>query len=262
MPCRLRYPLSFAAANLNSPQETGSMRTSFAADHAFCENHRRFHRSRAVQPPVRYRPSFFYGPGFSRRSGSAPQRTRGAVVLTAPHTTVVVFADHPLPKSEWPSLFAAIRSVLAEFASTKTHVVDINAELVQGDALVPGLRVDASLSVYLHGDCNAQLQPPRGYPAGATLGWVWQRQGTIEPFVHVDCTSIGQMLEPGIYWFSKEQRVHAMAGAIARVIVHEWIHIATQSAGHSAHGVTKAHFGIDDLLPERDRFLARLRSSR
>jgi hypothetical protein len=192
---------------------------------------------------------------------STTAAAQAAVVLTAPHTTVVVFADHPMPKGEWPSLFAAIRTVLAGVAA-ETQAVDINAELIQGDALVPGLRVDASLSVYLHGDCNFQLQPPRGYPAGAPLGWVWQRQGAIEPFVHVDCTSIGQILEPGIYWFSKDQRIHAMAGAIARVIVHEWIHIATQSAGHSGQGVTKAHFGIDDLLPERDRSLARLRSLR
>jgi hypothetical protein len=192
---------------------------------------------------------------------SATTDAQAAVVLTAPHTTVVVFADHPLPKSQWSPLFAAIRSVLSE-VTAESPAIDIHAELVEGDSLIPGMPVDASLSVYLHGDCNSKLQPPRGYTAGATLGWVWQRQGSIEPFIHVDCTSIRQVLEPGIYWFSNEQRIHAMAGAIARVIVHEWIHIATQSAGHSGHGVTKAHFGIDDLLPERDRSLARLRIPR
>jgi hypothetical protein len=261
MPGRLRYPLSFAEADLNSTQETGSMRMRFATNMLSMKKRT---TSVASEP-------------FRRRSGlarflvwpmllaafwsSATPAAQASVVLTAPHTTVVVFADHPLPKSEWPSLFTAIRSVLADVAA-ETQAVDINAELVEGDALIPGIRVDASLSVYLHGDCNPQLQPPRGYTAGATLGWVWQRQRTIDPFVHVDCTSIGQVLEPGIYWFSKEQRIHAMAGAIARVIVHEWIHIATQCAGHSEQGVAKAHFGIDDLLPERDRFLARLRSSR
>jgi hypothetical protein len=258
---RLRFPLSFAAANLNSAQETGSMRARFAPNMFSVKTTT---ASVAVEP-------------FRRRSDlaqllawsmflaafwiSATANARAAVVLTAPHTTVVVFADHPLPKSEWPSLFTAIRLVLADVAAD-AQAIDINAELVQGDDLVPGLRVDASLSVYLHGDCNFELHSPRGYPAGATLGWVWQRQGTIEPFVHVDCTGIGQILEPGIYWFSKDQRIHAMAGAIARVIVHEWIHIATQSSDHTGHGITKAHFGIDDLLPERDRSLARLRSSR
>jgi hypothetical protein len=261
MPGRLRLPLSFAGAELNSPQETGSMGARFATNMLSVKT---------TTASVTVKP-------FRRRFGLAPflawpvllaafwisttAAAPAAVVLTAPHTTVVVFADHPLPKNEWPSLFAAIRSVLAD-VDAETQAVDIHAELVEGDALVPGLRIDASLSVYLHGDCNSGLQHPRGYPAGATLGWVWQRQGTIEPFVHVDCTSIGQLLEPGIYWFSKEQRIHAMAAAIARVIVHEWIHIATQSAGHSGQGVNKAHFGIDDLLTEHDRSLARLRTSR
>lgn len=260
MPRGLRYPLSFAPANLNSRQETGSMRARFATN----------------MLPVKTPSGSVVEPS-GRWSGLAilvvwpvllaafwicsTEAAQAAVVVTVPHTTVVLFPDHPLPKSEWPSLFAAIRSVMAEVAAA-TPVIDINAELVRGDALVPGLRVDASLSVYLHGECDFALQPPRGFPAGATLGWVWQRQGTIEPFVHVDCTSIGQVLEPGIYWFSKDQRTHAMAAAIARVIVHEWIHIATQTAGHSEQGVTKAHFGIDDLLPERDRSLARLRGSR
>ena len=259
MPGRLRYPLSFAPANLNSPQETGSMRARFAPNMLSVKTT----TASVTVEPFRRRSGVFLVlavlfAAFSIRSTPAAQ---ASVVMTAPHTTVVVFADHPLPKNEWPSLFTAIRSVLAGIVAD-THAIDINAELVQGDALVPGLRVDASLSVYLHGDCNFELLPPRGYPAGAPLGWVWQRQGTIEPFVHVDCTSIGQILEPGIYWFSKDQRIHAMAGAIARVIVHEWIHIATQSTGHSEQGVTKAHFGIDDLLPDRDRSLARLRSLR
>jgi hypothetical protein len=184
---------------------------------------------------------------------------QAAVVLTVPHTTLVVFADHPLPKSEWPSLFTAIREALAAVAEP---VIDVNADLIRGDALVPGLPVDAAISVYLHGDCNPAFQPPRGNPAGAALGWVLLSQGTIQPFVHVDCTRIAQVLEPAIYWFDTEQRTKAMAGAIARVILHEWIHIAAQSPGHSAHGITKAHFGIDDLLPDRELDLARLRPSR
>ena len=261
MPGRLRYLLSLASANLNSPQETGSSRARFATKMLFVKTTASFF---AVEPSRRrfglirfFIWSVLLAALWILGTGAA----NAAVVLTAPHTTVVVFADHPLRKGEWPSLFAAIRSVLAELVDERA-AIDMNPDLVQGDALVPGLRVDAGLSIYLHGDCDFGLHPPRGYPAGATLGWVWQRQGSIEPFVHVDCTSIGQVLEPGIYWFSKDQRIHAMAGAIARVIVHEWIHIATQNAGHSAQGVTKAHFGIDDLLSERDRSLAQLRSSR
>ena len=41
-----------------------------------------------------------------------------------------------------------------------------------------------------------------------------------------------------------------MAHAVARVILHEWIHIATQNSGHSSYGLTKARFGVDDLAPQ------------
>lgn len=260
MPRRLGYPLSFAAANLNSAQETDSTRARFATNMLSVKTTSDF-----VVEQSRRRSGVALFPLWPLLLAaawiSATVDAQAAVVSTAPHTTVVFFPDHPLPKSQWPSLFEAIRSVLAEVAA-ESPAIDLDAELVEGDSWVPGRPVEASLSVYLHGDCNSRLQPPRGYPDGATLGWVWQRRGSIEPFIHVDCTSIGQVLEPGIYWFSNEQRIHAMAGAIARVIVHEWIHIATQSAGHSGQGVAKAHFGIDDLLPERDRFLARLRGPR
>jgi len=34
------------------------------------------------------------------------------------------------------------------------------------------------------------------------------------------------------------------------VILHEWIHIATQNPGHSSHGLAKARFGVNDLAPQ------------
>jgi len=46
-----------------------------------------------------------------------------------------------------------------------------------------------------------------------------------------------------IYWDQ------LLATAIARVILHEWIHIVTQSARHAGHGVAKAQFGPADLFP-------------
>jgi len=41
-----------------------------------------------------------------------------------------------------------------------------------------------------------------------------------------------------------------MAEAMARVILHEWVHIATQSAHHGSHGVTQSVFGLQDLLAD------------
>ena len=259
MSCGRKYPLSFSELNLDCRQETGSVQARCAANmvsvktritsqrvEPFC-----FNCIGLVFPMVLLAGLCMNAPGLAN----------AAVVLTAPHTTMVVFADHPLAKGEWPLLFGAIREGLVE-AAAETLPVDVAADLIQGDALAPGLRVESAVSVFLHGDCDAGFEPPRGYPAGAALGSVRLRAGTIEPFVHVDCTAISQVLEPAIYWLSRDQRIHAVAGAIARVILHEWIHIATQSAAHGEHGVTKAHFGIDDLLSERDRLLTRLRGSR
>jgi hypothetical protein len=43
-----------------------------------------------------------------------------------------------------------------------------------------------------------------------------------------------------------------MAEAMARVIMHEWIHIATQSARHGHRGVSKSIFSVRDLLVDDD----------
>jgi hypothetical protein len=50
-----------------------------------------------------------------------------------------------------------------------------------------------------------------------------------------------------------------MAHAIAHVLIHEWIHVATQSSSHSAHGITRASLSVRELIasPQQDR----LRSS-
>ena len=79
------------------------------------------------------------------------------------------------------------------------------------------------------------------------LGWVSRRNGRIEPFAHVDCTRIGQVLGRQALGMDADRRNGVMAGAMARVIVHEWIHIATQNRAHAERGVEKAQFGVADL---------------
>jgi hypothetical protein len=41
-----------------------------------------------------------------------------------------------------------------------------------------------------------------------------------------------------------------MAQAIAHVVIHEWIHIATQSPGHGARGITKQFLSAAELTAE------------
>lgn len=160
--------------------------------------------------------------------------------------TVVVFADRPMQDSQWTALFSALRASEAEVAA-ETQAIAGNFELFRGDRVQPGMRVDRAIVVYLHGDCN--LAPlPRRTAYGVPLGWVRKVDGRIEPFVHVDCTRIGQVLGPQALGLDADERNAVMAGAIARVIAHEWIHIATQSSAHAESGIEKAAYGIADLM--------------
>jgi hypothetical protein len=46
------------------------------------------------------------------------------------------------------------------------------------------------------------------------------------------------------------ERRHEMAQAIAHVVIHEWIHVATQSSSHGGHGITKQFLSPEELTAE------------
>jgi hypothetical protein len=169
--------------------------------------------------------------------------------VPAARTTVVVFADRPLPADRWPDLFAALRARL-ESGDPETQALDRDARFLRGDDSEPGFSVESSIVVYLHGDCS--LSPMERRTAYAVpLGWVRRIDGEIQPFVHVDCTRIGQVIGAQARWLSKQGRDKAMDGALARVILHEWIHIATQSSAHASNGIARAQFGVADLMGDQ-----------
>jgi hypothetical protein len=168
----------------------------------------------------------------------APQR---------PRTTLVVFAEKRMQDEAWSMLFDAIRRGLPGAASV-APALDSGVDLLRGDTIMRGLQVEKPISVYLHGDCT--LKPVLRAPWMKPLGWVWRVRGQIEPFIHVDCAEIARVLEPLAAGMERERRASVMAEAIARVILHEWVHVATQNAGHTAKGLSKAEFGVTDLLAE------------
>jgi hypothetical protein len=178
----------------------------------------------------------------------------------AQHTTVVVFSDHHMPAEQWDTLVADLRSGLSS-GDPETLPLDASAEFVRGDRLSSGLEVDSAITVFLHGDCD--LAPlTRHATYGAPLGWVRRVNGQIEPFVHVDCNEIGRVLGGQTRWLGKQARSQAMTGAIARVVLHEWIHIVTQNPHHAANGVAKAQFGVNDLIDDDERMPAGTGSGR
>src|SRR5215469_9033999 len=115
-----------------------------------------------------------------------------AAVVATPRITLVVFADKPMPAGEWEALFRDLRQDYSILAA-ETYFSPGGFDLVRGDALVPSIQTGSSISIYLHGDCTLLGQPGQSVPQG-TLGWVLRNHGQIEPFIHIDCGRIAEML--------------------------------------------------------------------
>ena len=92
--------------------------------------------------------------------------------------------------------------------------------------------------------------PGTKHEVTGALGWVPVVRGRIQPFIHVDCDRIEEMLAPLALGMHQQRRETVMAEAIARVILHEWIHFAAQTTGHVERGVTKSQFLVSDLLAD------------
>ena len=166
--------------------------------------------------------------------------------LGGPKTTVVIFSDHPMSDATWSRLFTEVqREATAEARNILS--LDANPLLIRGMDLIPGQLMENPIVVKLHGDCR----PPVGvtvFPSEAPLGWVRREEGHISPFIQVDCTRVAQVVSARLLLMDGREKSSAMCVAIARVILHEWIHIAEQSDRHSLKGIEKRRFGSEDLL--------------
>ncbi len=171
-----------------------------------------------------------------------------AAVVVAPRITLVVFADRTVPEDEWTTLAATLRTSFDNLA-IETHFAASGFEVVRGDTLAPGMQFEEVISIYLHGDCRLQSQPG-SYQVKGALGWVLSDHGQIRPFIHVDCARIGEVLGQRVFGLNKDARNAVMSEAISRVILHEWLHIATQKSSHTRDGISKPAFAFGDLAPE------------
>jgi hypothetical protein len=156
---------------------------------------------------------------------------------TETRTTLVIFAEKRMADSEWAALFDALQKG-AQSGREEAPALKGSVDLVRGDTMGRGLEFSEPISVYLHGDCT--LVPMPRYMALGALGWVRLVHGA---------QSV-QELGPLVLGMNRKRRDTVMGEAMARVIVHEWVHVATQNAGHAAHGVAKSSFGVADLLAE------------
>jgi hypothetical protein len=52
---------------------------------------------------------------------------------------------------------------------------------------------------------------------------------------------------------SRQRGQDAMTQAISRVLIHEWVHIATQNSAHSKRGLFQPKLSINDLITPADK---------
>ena len=169
--------------------------------------------------------------------------------------------DRPIPNALWSALVQALHDELGSGVPELREAVnpsgmaidsDRAVQILRGDQIAPGIVVDHPIAVYLHGDCTTD--PGVRYPIGekreisGPLGWVLLDHGHIKPFIHVDCDRLAQVLRTSALTRTDGDRNQRMASAIAHVILHEWIHIASQNAHHAHSGLAKAEFSVNDLL--------------
>ena len=172
--------------------------------------------------------------------------------VATPRITLVVFSDKHLPDDEWTDLAAALHHTF-ENAALESHSPIAGFDIVRGDTLSPGGVFDTVIPVYLHGECRLLGQPGQEDVRGP-LGWVFRSHGHIEPFIHVDCTRLSGVLGHQALWMNHGTRNAAMAEAIAHVVLHEWIHIATQSSAHTRDGISKDSLAWRTWFRIRARF--------
>lgn len=168
--------------------------------------------------------------------------------VATPHTTIVVNGAGKLAPGEWNAFAAALRSNLRSAKDAVSGMDDDPVILPDSDVIV-GLEVDDPLVVFLHGDCAPRLDSGARFEGGR-LGWVNDTQGSIEPFIHIECDNIVRMLAPVFLHLRREARINAMGEAMARTTLHEWVHIKRQQPGHDNSGIEKAYYSLRDLIPD------------
>jgi hypothetical protein len=164
-------------------------------------------------------------------------------------TGIVFYAQPPVSEDMWPSLFQIVRADLAGGAGQLPNGVALDKApiLVRGSDDLMGVTFSSIISVKLLGRCDVFPQTDHPEPRGP-LGWVLLDSGKIQPYVFIDCNRLGQVLRPAVAGLKKEERQYAMMQAVAHVLIHEWIHIATQSDAHARRGIMQAYLSANELM--------------
>jgi len=167
-------------------------------------------------------------------------------------TAIVFLAEPKVSEDFWPVLFQSVREELEAGVGELADGVALewNPSLLRREDLVRGIQAASVIEVKLLGRCDVLPQADRPWrrTSGDPLGWVQRAAGEIQPFIFIDCERLAQVLRQATLGLNQEERRQAMIHAIAHVLIHEWIHVATQSSSHSAHGITRASLSVRELI--------------
>jgi hypothetical protein len=109
--------------------------------------------------------------------------------------------------------------------------------------------------VDLSGNCTVPFHADPERPALRTpLGSTATADGSILPFVQVNCGALASLIAPLIGDQPESFREFVLGRALARVLAHELYHVLTQSENHADSGVAKAALSIADLTDSRFEF--------
>jgi len=168
-----------------------------------------------------------------------------------PGTAVIFYSQLQINDDLWPDLLQSLHADLAAGMGQAPNgfALEQNPAFYRGNDLSLGVVFSSVIVVKLLGRCELLPQSDRS-SLDRPLGWVLQASGKIQPFIFVDCERIAQALRGRSAGLDKYERRHAMAQAIAHVVIHEWIHIATQCPAHGKRGITKQFLTAAELTGE------------
>lgn len=115
-------------------------------------------------------------------------------------------------------------------------------------------RVSAAVAVaHFEGHCDVNGLVMRGNQLGS-LGWTEISDGAILPFTHVDCERVRTFLQTTLLGYSPQNRERALGRALGRVLAHELYHVYGDTPKHTASGVAKEKYSVEDLLAANFQF--------
>jgi hypothetical protein len=160
-----------------------------------------------------------------------------------PSTAVLLKFSEPVPEGFWQTLKADLERQEIPSLMRESPI------WLKQEEFYPGMDFPEIVQVRLEGDCSSGEQHTHGVTPGP-LGWVFQVEGRIQPFVFVDCNRITKTLEGELRGKTSSERREKLARAISRVIAHELIHIGTQDARHREQ---KPYLSSRELVEDREQ---------